>query len=311
MPCARVLCLHGFGQNASILEAKLAQARRVCKDEIEFVFVNGPIVLTSPTLSSTANRFVDSTMDGRFRAYWPNALDDTIPLASEFSALVTYLASVLRTQGPFDGILGFSMGAATAALLAALVERPWLHPAFSAAFSSTEALHSPFRSIVLCSGYLPLDPTFESWFDRPLDTAALHVIGKQDVVAPNDRSLLNVPRFKESTVLWHDGGHHIPRKATFALALRNFILEHSATPALPLSAPASPAPSDLSCCSPFSSSPPSPIFTSFTRPRARGALGPDAMVDDAAADKELERKLDAAAAELDEWARAHRQRGKL
>lgn len=118
-----------------------------------------------------------------------------------------YLRTVLETQGPFDGVWGFSQGAATAAILCALVARPWLHPAFSSTPSpGVPWPPAPFKFAVFCSGYLPLDRRCESWFDSPVNTPALHVLGRSDVVAPNERTLANVPRFSNSRVEWHEGG---------------------------------------------------------------------------------------------------------
>jgi hypothetical protein len=93
-------------------------------------------------------------------------------------------------------------------MLCALVSQPSLSPIFSAPSSSTSVSWppKPFKFAILCSGFLPLDRKLEAWFSKPLEIPALHVLGREDVVAIAERSLANVPRFKNSRLEWHSGG---------------------------------------------------------------------------------------------------------
>ncbi|BGP31028.1 hypothetical protein JCM10296v2_002792 [Rhodotorula toruloides] len=72
------------------------------------------------------------------------------------------------------------------------------------------------------------NPDFARWFfgRRPL-VPTLHVIGKNDVVADPRLSLDTVARFADARVVWHDGGHHIPRKPYYAHRIKEFILSLS------------------------------------------------------------------------------------
>lgn len=76
-------------------------------------------------------------------------------------------------------------GAATATILCALLSQPSLSPIFAAPSSSPSVAWPPkqFKFAILCSGFLPLDRRLEEWFSTPLAVPALHVLGRQDVVA--------------------------------------------------------------------------------------------------------------------------------
>lgn len=93
-------------------------------------------------------------------------------------------------------------------MLCALISRPALSPVFAAPSPSPSVVWPPkqLKFAILCSGFLPLDRKLEAWFSQPLDVPALHVLGREDVVAIAERSLANVPRFKDSRLEWHSGG---------------------------------------------------------------------------------------------------------
>lgn len=215
--------------------AKLAQAERIFDSHVELVFVNAvrrpscnrslphmlpkltcgpspalqPNILLRPTMAYDNSPEEPYAPEDEPRSFWHMRSNDGFESDDELDRTLYYLRDVLETHGTFDGILGFSQGAATAAILCALVSRPWLHPAFSSPSArSTGAAWPPlpFKFAILCSGYLPLDRRCESWFDTPVAIPALHVIGRSDVVAPNERTLANVPRFTNSRVEWHEGG---------------------------------------------------------------------------------------------------------
>ncbi|GAA5936800.1 hypothetical protein JCM3775_002709 [Rhodotorula graminis] len=225
---ARVLVLHGFAQNSRILAAKLAQAERIFDGHVELIFVDAPNILLRPTMAYDNSPDEPYAPKDEPRSWWHAQSNDGFEDPRELDRTLYYLRTVLEREGPVDGIFGFSQGAATAAILCALVARPWLHPAFSSPASPGVAWPPvPFKFAVLCSGYLPLDRRCESWFDSPVAIPTLHVLGRSDVVAPNERTLANVPRFSNSRVEWHEGGHYIPRKPHFAHIFKEFILSNT------------------------------------------------------------------------------------
>ncbi|KAI4255448.1 MAG: hypothetical protein L6R42_006734 [Xanthoria sp. 1 TBL-2021] len=95
----RILCLHGVGSSGAILERQMANLRRELDPSFELVFVDGlfecergpgvPEYQTGPFFSHT-------------QGYSP----------FHIAQAVGYLEDLLEDEGPFDGIFGFSQGAA-------------------------------------------------------------------------------------------------------------------------------------------------------------------------------------------------------
>ncbi|TGO25151.1 hypothetical protein BPAE_0086g00160 [Botrytis paeoniae] len=97
----RFLCLHGIGTGKAILEAQLFMIRRQLPGH-EFVFFQGEME-TSPAPG------VEMFFPGPYYSYF------TVPSPNAVLAAIDRLEDFIDTQGPFDGILGFSQGAALAA----------------------------------------------------------------------------------------------------------------------------------------------------------------------------------------------------
>ncbi len=97
----------------------------------------------------------------------------------------------------FDGILGFSQGAAVAGLLIAL------YP-------------SKFRFAILISGFTPMDPAVGALYPvAPLAVPSLHIMGTSDPYVSIARAELLSSKFSNPTVLVHQEGHVMPPKELF------------------------------------------------------------------------------------------------
>lgn len=125
-------------------------------------------------------------------------------------ALAT-VAQALNKQGPFDGLLGFSQGAALAALVCALGQAD--DPRFPLP-----------RFIILVSGFCPRGLGLqESILQGPLSMPSLHVFGDTDRVIPSQESMQLASRFTGSITLTHSGGHFIPAAAPQRQAYLKFL----------------------------------------------------------------------------------------
>ena len=122
------------------------------------------------------------------RAWWDEENDDT----DGESAAVDFVASHVRAKGPgfYDGVLGFSQGAALAALLCAAVP--------------TDAGGSLFRFAMLYGGYPPRG------LAGAMGVPSLHVWGKVDRQVDPRRSEELARMFVKPAVHVHEGGHFIP-----------------------------------------------------------------------------------------------------
>ncbi|THH18689.1 hypothetical protein EW146_g2352 [Bondarzewia mesenterica] len=215
---------HSYTQNANIFSKRLSALRKTC------VFVDAPIVLhpidiantfSAPSESSDSSNALAAygaaeanTDDPALtpRAWWKTDLSRTETTGMEES--VIFLRDLLRQQR-FEGIFGFSQGAAMAAILSALLERPHLHPPF---LVDGEAPHPPFKFCVSVSGFMPPGPLSEALFSTPYETPTLHVLGKNDILVVEERTRALVKVSKNNRVEEHDGGHFVPSKASW----RNF-----------------------------------------------------------------------------------------
>ncbi|XP_064439575.1 2-(3-amino-3-carboxypropyl)histidine synthase subunit 1 isoform X6 [Mirounga angustirostris] len=121
------------------------------------------------------------------------------------------VAQALKTLGPFDGLLGFSQGAALAAVVCALGQAG--DPRFPLP-----------RFIILVSGFCPRGLGLkERIVQGPLLLPSLHVFGDTDCVIPSQESMQLASRFTGAITLTHSGGHFIPAAAAQRQAYLKFL----------------------------------------------------------------------------------------
>ncbi|KAI0067570.1 FSH1-domain-containing protein [Artomyces pyxidatus] len=236
----KVLMLHGYSQNASIFSKRLGALRRTFGKDVELVFVDAPIVLhpvdMPSAFGSASNESPESLAafgapeasatadDPKLtpRAWWKTNAARTVVAGLEES--LDFLKSVLQGQH-FDGVFGFSQGAAMAALLAALLERPHLYPPF---LVDGEPVHPPLKFCVAVSGFKPAGELSAAAFAEGYDTPTLHVIGRTDVVVVEERSRTLTAISKAKRVEEHEGGHFVPSKANWRAFLKAYVLAPAA-----------------------------------------------------------------------------------
>ncbi|KAK1977275.1 DUF341 domain protein [Colletotrichum cereale] len=97
----RILCLHGVGSSGAICESQFGPFLRAADPSYEFVFVDGP----EPSIRGPG---MGPHLQGPFfshtAGYAPSQMKDAIK----------NLEITIEELGPFDGVLGFSQGAALA-----------------------------------------------------------------------------------------------------------------------------------------------------------------------------------------------------
>ncbi|MCP9263604.1 hypothetical protein DINM_006994 [Dirofilaria immitis] len=116
----RILCLHGYQQNATIFREKSGSFRRPMKKYADFVFMNAPHEVESEPVSEIVD---DSVSAADCRGWWyvsKRFYTRQVKDHEGFEESVQAVIDFARKEGPFDGILGFSQGATLAFLLSAL-----------------------------------------------------------------------------------------------------------------------------------------------------------------------------------------------
>lgn len=238
----RILCLHGFRQNASSFKGRSASLAKKLKNFVELVFVDAPHELpfiykpcfteshgdhtssalqqTSPPPSENCRKkfawLVAHDFNGRSEADWKIADGPFDPLQYQqqtdgCDVSVAYLKTVFSQEGPFDGILGFSQGAAMATLVSTQQGRL--------------KAEMDFRFVILCSGF----PLKLPELDRELiNFPSLHIFGSnhgKDRQIANQASRDLASLFDDGcrVIIEHDCGHIIPTRSPYIDEIKNFL----------------------------------------------------------------------------------------
>jgi hypothetical protein len=198
----RVLCLHGFRQTAKQFSGRLAAFQKRLRKDVEFVFADGPLLI--PALGPAAQ---DDDTDHSFpradrRAWFKSPVGAGLVLDSTqwqtqtegWERSILEVARVFATQGPFDGVLGFSQGGALALTLCAIQQTgddclP-VAAASPAEDDQSETLARLIRQVrhqirfgfvMLFSAMLPAPPPLRRLIaSAPLSLPSLHVFGSAD-----------------------------------------------------------------------------------------------------------------------------------
>ncbi|ORX96599.1 serine hydrolase FSH [Clohesyomyces aquaticus] len=96
----KLLCLHGYGTNAECLRAQLLPTMNAVGGDCECIFVEGEFPVGKSVFTGN--------FDPPYWAYYKDPAFDSIAQAHEL------IEEAIEVEGPFDGILGFSQGAALA-----------------------------------------------------------------------------------------------------------------------------------------------------------------------------------------------------
>ena len=154
------------------------------------------------------------------------------------------IAEVLKTEGPFDGVIGFSQGGACAAMVASLLE-PGRREAFEKMYPSggmsypssfesdtgyvESVIHPPLKFAVSYSGFAARGmDLYKAFYEPKIKTPMLHFLGTLDAVVEEKRSLALVENCEESEgrVVYHPGGHFLPSsQKAYVAALVGFMKE--------------------------------------------------------------------------------------
>lgn len=234
----KFLCLPGYLQNGRIFAEKSSGIRKMLTKQLsyELDYVKPPVVIDTkedlPFILSDNNDEAESKwgeiVSKEVNCCWWHAGEKNMYDGLEDS--FTFIKDYIEKNGPFDGIIGFSQGAAMAAAVANTITE--LVPS-----------HGPFKVALLFSGFVftqPIGnanalnhvatedleeykknviirPEFQKIFTPTGATKIINVFGSADMTVPAIRSEylaslydpLRVKNFK------HDGGHFLPNKKPF------------------------------------------------------------------------------------------------
>nr|XP_057943251.1 esterase OVCA2 [Doryrhamphus excisus]XP_057943252.1 esterase OVCA2 [Doryrhamphus excisus] len=210
----RVLCVHGYRQSGASFRDKTGALRKLLKKQVELVYVDAPHCVVQAHENDDGS---DAGGDQDSRGWWfsdPQARTfNAQQQCEESSGLEESVAAVreaVKLQGPFDGILGFSQGAAFVAMLCALQEQH-AEPDFH------------FRFAVLVAAFRSTCTQHHKFYSSPVMMPSLHVFGLEDRVIPDRMSRELLPCFQDPHILTHPGGHFVPAGSAHRQTYQNFL----------------------------------------------------------------------------------------
>jgi len=187
----RVLCLHGYHGSGAILRDQMESLTAALPANIEFAYVD------APSLATGDFGWWHEGFDG-----WQRTRDRVVEL---------------MCGGPrFDGVFGFSQGAALAGLLTAVQE------------SGSAPAEFHFDFAIMAGGFTSDLPEHAELLRHRLATPSVHVIGRRDVIVPRKDSLRLAARFADPLIIEHPGGHIVPGHDAVARPIAEFLASRKA-----------------------------------------------------------------------------------
>ncbi|KAH8703110.1 EF-hand calcium-binding domain protein [Talaromyces proteolyticus] len=228
----RFLCLHGRGTNADIFESQLAALHSRISSEHTFDFIDAEF--DCPPAPGIGDLFAPPYL------CWYSQFDPT-----HIQTAHDYIRSTIEEDGPYDGVIGFSEGAALAASFLISLQ----HRNDESGGNQTDLLFKVaifFNSAIVLSPSKTLGSNITQWiaksraqliefihcnpkeFEKLPDTfgftsiclssfksriaiPTLHVIGERDGFVDDARQLVEFCCKQTAEVFVHSGGHELPR----------------------------------------------------------------------------------------------------
>ncbi|KUJ13196.1 uncharacterized protein LY89DRAFT_687410 [Mollisia scopiformis] len=191
----RILCLHGSGSSAEIMETQIANIRSLLPSTYVFDFLDAPI-------ECDAAAELEGLFPGPYYCFFDKYSEEEMQKAIEF------VHEVVEEDGPYDCVMGFSQGASVAA-----------------AYIAQQQLQGPFKevsfklAVFLCAALVPPQITTNEPLSNAIgalgliDIPTVHVIGRKDPCQAQSLGLVKSCTSSMAQVLLTDGGHDVPRDA--------------------------------------------------------------------------------------------------
>ncbi|EXJ86180.1 dihydrofolate reductase [Capronia coronata CBS 617.96] len=242
-PTFRVLMLHGYTQSGPSFHAKTRALEKHLQKALPGISLSYP---TAPLQlkPSEIPGFDPSTSEDPdiIEAYgWWRKSDSDPPEYDGLDQGLETVAKVIEAEGPFDGVIGFSQGAALAAMVASLLEGDSRKRAFEKAQSKSPLAipfpaafarlsHPPLKFCISYCGFIAPGERYRGFYEDPkIQTPVCHFIGSLDSVVDEMRTeaLVQATGGPEKTqVVTHPGGHFVPNRKQYLDTVATFIKQN-------------------------------------------------------------------------------------
>ncbi|XP_022154224.1 dihydrofolate reductase-like [Momordica charantia] len=186
----KILCLHGFRTSGSFLRKQLSKWDPSIFAHFDLDFPDG--------MCPAGGK---SDIEG----YFPPPYFEWFQFNQEFTEYtnleqcIGYLCNYITTNGPFDGLLGFSQGATLSALLLGYQAQ-----------GKVLKEHPPIKLLVSISGSKFRDEKIcEVAYKHKIEAKSVHLIGEKDWLKLPSQELASA--FHDPLIIRHPQGHTVPR----------------------------------------------------------------------------------------------------
>lgn len=215
----KLLFLHGFLQNGKVFSEKSSGLRKLLKkSNVQCDYMDAPVILEKKDLPfEMDDEKWQATLDAGVNRAWFYHSDISSEL--DLTTAIKSVTDYIKEHGPYDGIVGFSQGAALASIITnKITELLPSHPQFKVSlFISSYSFTEPDPEH---EGQLRITEKFRDSF-TPMEnrsTKMLFVYGTSDMAVPCERAkyLYNIytngQELDDCKAYEHPGGHMVPNK---------------------------------------------------------------------------------------------------
>ncbi|KAI4720272.1 FSH1-domain-containing protein [Aureobasidium sp. EXF-10727] len=233
----KILMLHGYTQSGPLFQAKTQRIKKLLEKSlaslpinssdttingIDLIYPTGPFNVTSADMNGAEVRDdANGWWKLRNRGEPQDGIDEGL----------STVAKTLKEHGPFDGVMGFSQGAALTAMVVSLLE-PGREDTFAAVAEGMRfpdefkrLRHPPLRFGVCFSGLVNKCAEYSAFYEPKIQTPVLHVLGSMDTIVEESESLALAERCVDGDdmVIRHAGTHTVPSSERDIAAVIQFI----------------------------------------------------------------------------------------
>ncbi|KAL8823676.1 MAG: hypothetical protein Q9191_005647 [Dirinaria sp. TL-2023a] len=248
----KVLLLHGYTQSGPLFSAKSRALHKALQKSfsprpVQFSYPTGPHRLMPTDVPDYGPPDPDGANieDVEAFGWWIRKDTDDGIIYRGIDQGMAAIARCIEEDGPFEGVIGFSQGAAAAAMVASLLEGNERFNAFAKAeneggipYPSTFKAYGgfvqqPLKFAIVYSGFRAPGKRYEAFYEPRIETPVLHFLGQLDSVVEEDRSraLVAACEAGEKNVVIHPGGHFLPSQRPWLDACVNFVKSCTEQPA--------------------------------------------------------------------------------
>lgn len=237
----KLLMLHGYTQNGELFHAKtrvLEKHLQKAFSSISLSYPTGPIQLKATDVPGFDPTTAADPDDVEAYGWWRRSDISDPPEYVGLEKGLETISQLLASDGPFDGVIGFSQGAALAAMTASLLEGKSRKQGFKDAQakssfaipypSSFDSLsHPPLKFCVSYSGFIAPGGRYRAFYEHPMITTPVcHFVGSLDSVVEEKRTQALIDACGgagKTQVVVHPGGHFVPTGKQYLDMLISFI----------------------------------------------------------------------------------------